>query len=110
MPASAPSASRRRLTVTFLRLALRGGGIFALGERDEAELLVTLAAARLREALAFVEGDPSELARAFQARAGGVGPVLRHPGRAGAAPGRGRPLAQQLADRARRVVRECAVG
>lgn len=102
--------SKIPVTVMFLRLALRAAAMFARGERDEAEELVTLGAERLSQTLAFVEGTPSELAAAFRTEREGWNLFYDTLAALERRLAEGDALAAELADRVRRAVESCAVG
>jgi hypothetical protein len=93
----------------FLRLALRAAAMFAKGEREGAEVLVTLGAERLSQTLAFVDGNPSELARCYRVEREGWDLFYDTLVALERRLADGDPLAAELAGRARRIVEGCAV-
>jgi hypothetical protein len=101
--------SKIPVTVMFLRLALRAGAMFAKGEHEEAEGLLTLGAERLSQTLAFVDGNPSELAWCYRVEREGwelfYDTLVVLEGRLA----EGDPLAAELAGRARGIVEGCVV-
>ncbi|MGH2683649.1 MAG: hypothetical protein ACRDIX_10490 [Actinomycetota bacterium] len=108
-PFTGAFVSRAPVTVVFLRLALRAATMFAGGDRDRAEELVTSGAERLSQTLAFVEGRPSELAARFRAEREGWDLFYDTLAVLERRLTEGDVLAEELAGRARRLVEACAV-
>ncbi len=102
--------SETPVTVMFLRLALRAAAMFAGGDRDQAEELVTSGAGRLSQTLAFVEGNPSELAACYRAEREGWDLFYDTLAVLERRLADGDVVAAELAGRARRIVEGCAVG
>jgi hypothetical protein len=102
--------SRIPVTVMFLRLALKAAALAEKGDEREAEDLVAMAAERLSRTLAFIEGNPSELAERMGAEREGwdlfYGTLDELERRLAA----GDDEAVELAERARRIIAACAVG
>jgi hypothetical protein len=93
----------------FLRFALRAAAMFASGDRERAEELVTAGAARLSQTLAFVEGHPSELAASYRAEREGWDLFYDTLAVLERRLAEGDPLAQELAGQTRHIVEGCAV-
>lgn len=101
--------SRIPVTVTFLRLALKAASLAARGEGGEADELLRMAAERLGGTLAFVEGEPSELAERLRAERAGWDLFYETLDELERRLAEGEPWAAELAERARRIVGGCAV-
>jgi hypothetical protein len=101
--------SQTPVTVMFLRFALRAAAMFASGDRERAEELVTAGAARLSQTLAFVEGHPSELAASYRAEREGWDLFYDTLAVLERRLAEGDPLAQELAGQTRHIVEGCAV-
>ena len=98
------------VTVMFLRLALKAAALSGKGDAREAEDLLAMAAERLSGTLAFVEGDPSELAERLRVERAGWDLFYDTLDELERRLAEGDEQAEELADRARRVVAACAVG
>jgi len=101
--------SRTPVTVMFLRFALRAAAMFARGDHERAEELVTSGAQRLSQTLSFVDGDPSELAESYRAEREGWDLFYDTLAELERRLAEGDPVALDLAARARRIVEGCAV-
>jgi hypothetical protein len=101
--------SRTPVTVMFLRFALRAAAMFAKGDREGAEELVTSGAQRLSQTIAFVEGDPSELAASYRVERKGWDIFYDTLAEMERRLAEGDPLVLELANRARQIVEGCAV-
>jgi hypothetical protein len=101
--------SQTPLTVMFLRFALRAAAMFARGDHERAEELVTSGAQRLSQTFAFVDGHPSELAESYRAEREGWDLFYDTLAEMERRLAEGDPVTLDLADRARQIVEGCAV-
>jgi hypothetical protein len=101
--------SRIPVTVVFLRFALKAAGFFAAGEEEQGTDFIRMGAERIMKAIEFVTGPASTLERQYEEERLGwdlyydVLSALEH------ALQREDPFARALKDKARDIIRDCAV-